>query len=201
LKSRLAPDALALHYFLSGSWLWLTFNFLWKDAGVLFLLLFVIGAAWLLAVVYHTFEGLKYGEVELSIAGPVHPGGKLVALVSSPGGFAGARTLTATLQCKRMFWHDGPAGNRRSLTPGEELVWSREARFPVSAQRGAGRCRIEFEIPADARATVPASIVLSDRSIVQDWQKSGFHWQVDLRADIQGVDLMRSFPVTVAVRP
>ena len=203
MRPMTSPLGLLVQWVISGAWLWLTVKFLWKDGPpYLFLIFFVVGAAWFIAAVYLTFGRLRYQDVQLDLAEPVHPGGKLIARLRAPAGFGGASAVTATLQCKRAYFYDNLGGNRRHVTPAEEVVWSREARFPVSVQSGNSECPIEFDVPADARATVPVSLVLGDeRMHVQNWQKSGFHWQLDVHADAPGIDLVCSFPVTVSARP
>lgn len=193
---------LILHWILSAAWLAMTVKFLWQQSPLyLFLIFFVVGAAWLLATVYFTLERLKYKDVRLDVAGPVRPGGKLVATLHAQSGFGGASAVSATLQCMRVYFNDNLAGNRTKLSQGEDLVWSVECRFPVASQPGKNQCQLEFDIPADAEVSRRVWLLPDPNNrAVEEWQKPGFRWQLDVRADVPGIDLVRSFPVEVGAR-
>lgn len=191
-KARVGFGALLFYYLFSGVFLWIG-RLAWKS-GSHFVggPLVIVGLVFLVATIYHTLELFKYGDLHLEIETRPFPGGKLVALIRAPSGMGGARKLNATLQCKYVYWRTDLDGRGRSIS--EDIVWSVENEFPVTSRLGRSHCRIEFDVPADAQSST-ASTVLGGS------QSPGHYWEVCVHADVPGIDLMRSFLVTMGVRP
>jgi hypothetical protein len=191
-RTRVGFGALLFYYLFSGAFLWFG-RFAWKEgASVIGGILFIVGLIFLVATVYHTLELFKYGDLHLEIETRPFPGGKLVALIRAPSGIGGARTLNATLQCKYVYWRSNVDGRGRSIS--EDVVWSTEKEFPVTARLGRSQCRIEFDVPADAQSSTTSTTMGGGQS-------PGHYWEVRVHADVPGIDLMRTFLITVGVRP
>ena len=178
------------------TWLWR------QDPLVLLLLLIVllVAAGWLFQAVLRVLQQARFGEVTLSVADPVSPGGKLTAVLRT--GFGKARHVTAGLQCTRAAWRDEfmTGYGRGERLPEEKLVWSRTARFPVIEEAGVWLCRIEFAVPEDAEPTRPHKYDYADRQVKLQWQTPGFRWHLDVRIDM-GVGLQRNFVIDVVPAP
>jgi hypothetical protein len=193
---------LIFHFFLSLAWLGATVHFLWPDPLVLFVLFFAVGALWFTTIVVLAFQRANFGDVDLAVAGAVFPGSRLKAELRASKGFGEAREVTAALVCKRVSWREEfGTGYGKELVPLEEVVWSRQARFPAVAHGGGGLCRIEFEVPADGEVTRDKEWNSNDRGVMMQWQKPGIQWWIDVRVAAPGMRMDRSFPVTVVARP
>src|SRR5262245_61107576 len=85
----------------SSALLWATFHFLWrKDSALFFIIFFIIGAGWLLGAILLGLQWARFGNVTLTVADPVSPGGKLRAVLRTK--FGEVRDVTAFLECKRI---------------------------------------------------------------------------------------------------
>jgi len=183
---------LAVHWIGSTAWLWMTYQFLWRQEPlILFIAFFFVGICWFLGAVLLTVQWVRFGDVKLDVADPVVLGGKLRAVLRT--WFGEVREVTASLHCKRVEWKESfMSEDGHGHLPEQKSVWSRTGRFPVSG----GQCRLEFDVPADAEPSRPHEYNFGDRRVKMQWQTPGFRWSLDVRVDT-GIGLQRTFYVEV----
>lgn len=153
--------------------------------------MYVIAGLGLLSVLVQAAQFAKHGEVLATFPIPGAPGGKLTGTVRFPKPLD-ARHAKATLRCKHVYWRRqrGDEEDYRS----EDLVWSSAMLAPIRRVGAQSECRIEFRLPPDAQ---PSTSLTTGSGT----QGTGFYWELEVTADVPGLDLERSFIVQVVKIP
>lgn len=161
--------------------------------SILVVVMALIGLLLVWALVHRTIGMAKYGGIELQLLAPPAIGGRLAARMTIPSAARGAAVLAAELACLHVRWqktNDGESSNR------VENELHRERReFPIQWAGNEGQVHLQFAIPVG----LPHSDAEENDDEDDDSPAKGFHhWQVEVRVDTAGVDLVRSYPVRVA---
>lgn len=135
------------------------------------------GVVYIVWTIHFTINRFKFGEVHLNLPPdrPV-PGGELAGSVILPARAAQAAHVRVELRCLKVVITTNDKGRN---TKKHEREWYREKSFVVR-RRGA-RAEVEFRLP------VPDEPVIS--------RSEPYVWEVQVVADLPGVDLSRSFVI------
>lgn len=144
----------------------------------------------LLWVWWHAFSTLlhavKFGRTRLVFPEfPVHPGQWLKAVVELPPSLTGMESAEMTLRCIREFWETRGTGRNRSKSIVHEQIWAESQQWS-GYELGAwpGKIQTTFILPADAPGTC-----LSEEIPI--------FWELEVRAEVPGVDLTQRYLVPV----
>ena len=143
----------------------------------------VFGVVYIVWTVHFTLNRLKYGQVELNLPAekPVL-GGEVAGSLALPERAAQATRVRVELRCLKVgFSTDSKGRSTRS----EKREWYEERFFTV--RRDGARALAEF------RMKVPDDPVIS--------RNEPYIWEVQVVADLPGVDMSRSFVIEVDQRP
>jgi hypothetical protein len=135
------------------------------------------GVVYIVLTIHFTMNRLKFGEVHLHL--PFEkpaPGGELAGSVTLPARAAQANHVRVELRCLKVVIGTDDKGR---TTTKQEREWYQE-KFFVVRRRGGG-AEVEF------RMTVPDEPVIS--------RSEPYVWEVQVMADLPGVDLSRSFVI------
>jgi len=137
------------------------------------------GVVYLGWTLHLTFNRFKFGEVHLNLP-PQKPalGGELAGSIILPARAAQATRVRVELRCLKVVYNTDSKGNSHRS---EEREWYEEKFFAV--RRSGARAEAQF------RMKIPDEPVISrDKSYI---------WEVQVVADLPGVDLSRSFVIEV----
>jgi len=157
--------------------------------------IFVLVAPLLLyQAIITTLDILKFGRVPFSMkACPASVGGIVKGFIDVNVKNTRLNSVKGRLICNRIRWRRG-ANNKSTRTTSEH--WSYEHRHIVTPQSNSRyRIEVEYDIPNDQPATtMPGSFGTSQR-ITRD--KDYYQWELSISADLQGVDLNRTYSIPV----
>jgi len=162
----------------------------WADELLALIFVYVFDAIWVTTVGYALYclvRYLKFGASSLRFSSfPFFLGERLQVQFAFPEGLHDFRTLKATLRCveERFESPDGQSNEVRCYETWADTVCleggSLDAGDPVIA--------LAFDIPTDARSTA-----LAERPPV--------YWEIEIKADLPGIDYKATFLVPVYARP
>ncbi len=140
----------------------------------------IFGVVYVVWSVHFTLNRMKFGRVNLYIPPDVPAlGGEVAGRIMLPEKAAAVRHARIELRCIRVSYSkDSKGRDVRS----EKREWYRELPFPV--QRAGRLGSVEF------RLGIPDEPVI-ERGVA-------YVWEIQIRADMPGVDLSRSFIIDVA---
>lgn len=159
--------------------------FRWRDLVPILITGFfaACGVVALLLALVRTLERMKFGDVRIALEGaPPALGGVLAGRIQLPAAAAAARHIRAELQCVEEVMGQDSKGR---TTKSEKRVWYREAPFPVRRE--------------GARSIAAFQIRIADEPVIE--RAVAYKWQLNVRVELPGVDLSRSFPIEVAQPP
>lgn len=134
------------------------------------------GVVYIVLVARYSMSASKFGDVDLMLE-DTSPriGGQLRAFIYVPPAAQSASVVRAALECSRVTITIDQ--NTRQHGKARELVWGKKLTVPV---RG-GKAHFVFDLPAD----MPSSA-------------DGGEWELQVSADLPGLDLGRSYDILVA---
>ena len=143
-------------------------------------------AQMLYKTVMTTLSVRRFGEVRLQLHGVPRPGATLKAYIEMPP-HAVLRTAAVKLVCSKVNW---VRVDRHSRERHETEVWSREEpQVSVVPAGSTARLEFRFDIPSHLSGTTEPPV--DEAQLKTDY----FAWHLELRADVPGVDLMRTYMI------
>ncbi len=179
---------------IAGAWLWTLvycgFSFWmfwfalvkWRELVPIMITGFfaVWGVVYFFATLFSTLEKAKFGDVRVTLDGEAPTlGGVLAGRIQLPRAAAAARHIRAELVCLEEVVSQDARGRTSRR---EQRVWYRELPFPVRRE--------------GARNVAAFQLRIADQPVIE--RGVAYRWQLKITADLQGVDLSRTFPVEVA---
>lgn len=149
------------------------------------------GVVYIVVAIRHTIGRATFGDVKLLLERPQPSiGGRITGSLTVPQSAMRASTLVAELSCEKETFGGGDKGDTMT-----ETIWCGKHAFPLRRKPGGGSAAIAIDIPANLEPTTarPEWVTWSSGQP----PKIFWSWMLRVTVDLPGVDLDRSYPVTV----
>jgi hypothetical protein len=164
------------------------------------------GLSYLWVALHESLGAARFGDLQLMLEEPAAAiGGRLTGLVPLPPALRTVQSVDATLICRQVRFHSKtkvvsgdttvPESNELAWFVVANAGWSQTLQLPVVPTGQGAVVKVSMPIPAGQPATrMPAGTTRAAgaRSGEDYWK-----WDLQLAADIPGVDLDITFPVHV----
>ncbi len=225
LLSTQNPKSIGFMWVFAVLWCGVSFPVFWMFAiqmrqvapGIVGGLFAAFGLVMLFFTVRATLEYVKFGQVDLTLDGEPAVGRGFGAMVRLPASPALAK-LTAELACVQLIPDRDAKGEP---TTREADAWTLKQEFPVRRGAAGAYATLRFDVPADQPATTTAEDIGLDEAQMKEAFKDldlakfralhaaaaraqargSYRWELRIRADVPGIDLDRTFNLSMAPAP
>lgn len=151
------------------------------------------GLAMLAWVMWRTLQLHKFGKTELRLDRHAVPGGVLSGRLFVPPAARNAPAVFFALTATRArVWEEGREEGRVEQRE-DTVIASQKRNFPVEID--GNRCHVDFEFALASDA--PPSSVAAGIILISNTPTEVVYWQLEIRAVLPGLDLVRTFDIRV----